>query len=93
MICVKKLTFFRVAESMVIRGFKIQARLVLNGNCRRTMVFILWVNTNPENWSVNTQLTGIRRNMIHLESFWSLVYLCNFGILIHSNVDTKLGLY
>ena len=36
------------------------------------MVFILWVNTNPENWSVNTQLTGIRRNMIHLENSWSL---------------------
>ena len=35
-------------------------------------VFILGVNTNVENWSVNTGLTGIRRNMIHLENSWLL---------------------
>lgn len=35
-------------------------------------VFILRVNTNVENWSVNTGLTGIRRNMIHLENSWLL---------------------
>ena len=45
-------------------------------------VFILRVNTNVENWSLNTRLAGIRRNMIHLENSW----LLSWKVLGHKKI-------
>ena len=47
-------------------------------------MFILGVNTNVENWSVNTRLTRIRRNMIHLENSWSLSW-----IILEDKLESK----